>query len=103
MPQPRPEEVVDAINEISGSHPGHRAAHAKGTLCAGTFKATPAAAKLTRAPHMQGERVRATVRFSNGSGDPGTPDYAAEGRGMAVKLYLDDEGARTDIVALTLP
>jgi catalase len=103
MPEPRPEEVVDAINAISGSHPGRRAAHAKGTLCAGTFNATPAAAKLTRAPHMQGDRVRATVRFSNGGGDPAIPDYAAEGRGMAVKLYLDEEDARTDMVALTLP
>ena len=46
--------------------------------------------------------MRATVRFSNGGGDPGAPDYATEGRGMAVKLYLED-GTRTDMVALTLP
>jgi len=96
------EQVVDSINEISGSHPGHRAAHAKGTLCAGTFTATPAAISLTRAAHMQGEPVRATVRFSNGGGDPGAPDHATEGRGMAVKLYLPD-GERTDMVALSLP
>ena len=43
MPEPSPEQVVDSINDISGEHPGHRAAHAKGTLCAGTFTATPAA------------------------------------------------------------
>ena len=96
------EQVVDAINDVSGVHPGHRAAHARGTLCAGRFAATPAAARLTRAAHMQGETVRATVRFSNGGGDPGIPDYATEGRGMAVKLYLAD-GARTDMVALSLP
>lgn len=102
MPEPSPEEVVDAINDIAGVHAGHRAAHAKGTVCAGTFTATRAAAALTRAPHMQGRPVRATVRFSNGGGDPGAPDYATEGRGMAVKLYLDD-GARTDMVALSLP
>ena len=47
--------------------------------------------------HMQGEPVRVTVRFSNGGGDPGIPDYAREGRGMAVKFYLPD-GAKTDIV-----
>ena len=35
------EEVVDAIDEISGSHPGQRSAHAKGTLLAGTFTPTP--------------------------------------------------------------
>ena len=97
-----PAEAVDAINDVSGSHPGHRAAHAKGTLMAATFTATPDAARLTRAPHMQGQPVRATVRFSNGGGEPDAPDHGREGRGMAVKFYLDD-GATTDIVALTLP
>jgi catalase len=96
------EAAVDAINEVSGRHPGHRAAHAKGTLCTGRFAAAAAARELTRAAHMQGEPVRATVRFSNGGGDPKVPDYAAEGRGMAVKLYLAD-GSRTDIVGLSLP
>jgi catalase len=96
------EQVVDAINAISGAHAGHRAAHARGALCAGRFAATPEAAGLTRAAHMRGEPVRATVRFSNGGGDPGIPDYATEGRGMAVKLYLAD-GTRTDMVALSLP
>ncbi len=96
------EAAVDAINYVSGVHPGHRAAHAKGTLSSGTFTATPSAARLTRAGHMRGEPVRATVRFSNGGGDPGIPDYATEGRGMAVKFYLDD-GTKTDVVALSLP
>jgi catalase len=94
------EEIVDAINEISGVHPGHRAAHAKGTLMTGTF--TGAGTDLTTAKHVQGEPVRVTARFSNGGGDPAIPDYAREGRGMAVKFYLPD-GAKTDIVALTLP
>jgi catalase len=102
MPEPSPEQVVDSINDVSGVHAGHRAAHAKGTLCSGTFTATPAAAALTRAAHMQGDPVKATVRFSNGGGDPGIPDYATEGRGMAVKLYLDDD-RRADMVALSLP
>lgn len=94
------EEVVDAINAISGVHPGHRAAHAKGIVLAGTF--TPADSGLTTAPHLQKEPVRVTARFSNGGGDPGIPDYAREGRGLAVKFYLPD-GGKTDIVALSLP
>lgn len=94
------EETVDAINEISGVHPGHRAAHAKGTLLTGTF--TPNGRGLTTAAHMQDEPVRVTVRFSNGGGDPGIPDYAREGRGMAVKFYLRD-GDKTDVIGLTLP
>jgi catalase len=94
------EEVVDAINAISGTHPGHRAAHAKGTLLAGTF--TPSASGLTTAAHMQDTPSRVTVRFSNGGGDPNIPDYAQEGRGMATKFYAPN-GEKTDIVALTLP
>lgn len=95
-------DAVDAINEASGRHDGHRAAHARGVLCEGTFTALPAAGSLTRASHMQGDTLRATVRFSNGGGDPNVPDYAREGRGMAVKVYLPD-GSKTDMVALSLP
>jgi catalase len=102
MDDPLAVEVVDAINQISGSHPGHRTAHAKGTLLAGQFTAYPSAAQLTTAAHMQGDPVRVTARASNGGGDPGIPDYAREGRGLAVKFYLPD-GSKTDVVGLTLP
>jgi catalase len=96
------ERIVDTFNELYGAHPGHRAVHAKGTLCSATFTADPAAASLTRAAHMQGDSVRAHVRFSNASGDPNKPDGSREGRGMAVKFYLED-GATTDIVSVTVP
>ena len=96
------EEIVDAINEISGVHPGHRAAHAKGTLLSGTFTPNGNASGLTTAAHLQNEPVRVTTRFSNGGGNPGIPDYAREGRGLAVKIYLPD-GSKTDIVSLSLP
>ena len=94
------EQVVDSINAIAGEHAGERVAHAKGTLMTGTF--TPSDAGLTTAAHMSGEPVAVTVRFSNGSGNPATPDWEREGRGLAVKFYLPD-GTRTDIVALSLP
>jgi catalase len=97
------ERCVEAINDLSGRHSGHRAAHARGTLCAGTFTPSAGAADLTRAAHLQGEPVRVTVRFSNGSGNPSSPDNdGQEGRGMAVKFYLPD-GTTTDVVSLTLP
>ena len=51
---------------------------------------------------MAGEPVPVTARFSNGGGEPAIPDYAKEGRGLAVKFYLPD-GSKTDIVALSLP
>jgi catalase len=96
------EEVVDAINELSGTHPGHRSAHAKGTLLTGTFTPNGKGSALTTAAHVQHQPVRVTARFSNGGGNPDIPDYAREGRGMAIKFYLPD-GGKTDIVGLTLP
>lgn len=95
-------EAIDAISDVYGRHDGHRATHAKGTLCAATFTATPDAARLSRAGHLQGAPVDARVRFSNGSGVPDAPDGAVDGRGMAVTFSLPD-GTATDIVALTLP
>lgn len=97
-----PEQAIEAIDERFGDHPRRRALHAKGTLCKGTFTATPEGARLTRAAHLQGESVRATVRFSNGSGNPSVPDYAPDVRGLAVSFHLAD-GSRTDISAQTLP
>jgi catalase len=94
------EQVVDAINDISGRHEGRRAAHAKGTLLSGRF--TPVGSGLTTAAHMGDAPVPVTARLSNGGGDPGIPDYAKEGRGLAVKFYLPD-GSKTDVVALSLP
>jgi catalase len=97
-----PDQALDAIDERFGEHPGHRALHAKGILCSGSFTAAPAAAALTRAAHMQGGPVRTTVRFSNGSGDPGSPDYLPDVRGLAVAFHLAG-GSRTDISAQTVP
>jgi catalase len=94
------EEVVDSINAIAGEHAGSRVAHAKGTLMAGTF--TPSDSGLTTAAHMSGDPVPVTARFSNGGGNPSTPDWEREGRGLALKFYLPD-GTRTDIVGLSLP
>jgi catalase len=96
------ERLVDSINLIYGAHTGHRAAHAKGVLCAARLLPTTAAPRLTRAAHLAGGEIRAHVRFSNGSGDPTAPDGARDARGMAVKLYMPDS-TTTDIVALSLP
>jgi catalase len=96
------ERLVASINASYGVHPGHRAAHAKGVLCAATFTPTSEAARLSRAAHLRDGDVRAHVRFSNGSGDPAAPDTARDGRGLAVKFYLAD-GSTTDVVAISLP
>ena len=96
------ETLVEGLNTTYGRHPGHRAAHAKGVLCAATFTPTPDAATLSRAAHFAGPACRAHVRFSNGSGDPAAPDGARDGRGVGMKVYLPD-GTTTDVVGLSLP
>ena len=96
------EQLVDALNGAYGVHPGHRAAHAKGVLCAATFTASPSAAAISRAVHFDGVPVRAHVRFSNGGGDPTVSDATRDARGIAVKLYLPD-GSTTDVIGITLP
>ena len=98
-----PVQLVDAIASAGGSFPGHRAAHAKGVVLAGTFTPSAEAAALTRAAHFAGDPVPVTVRFSNGGANPKSSDAeAGDGRGMATKFYLPD-GSTTDIVALSLP
>ncbi|MGH2806072.1 MAG: catalase family peroxidase [Actinomycetota bacterium] len=96
------ERIVDAMNKIHGVHTGFRVVHAKGSCCKGTFKATPEARELCIAPHLQGEEIPVTGRFSNGGGRPTRADGAKDERGFAVKFHLPD-GKNTDIVCLTLP
>src|SRR5213593_1548601 len=44
------QQLLDALDALSGLHPGFRPAHAKGLMCSGTFTPSPEAVKLTRAP-----------------------------------------------------
>jgi catalase len=98
----RSDDLVELLHQdLGGFHPGYRAVHASGRLYAGTFQATPAAQQLSRAVHLQGEPVPATVRFSsNFSGDPQA--VSASVNGMATKFYLPD-GQVTDLIAVGIP
>ena len=62
------QQLLDALDALSGLHPGFRPAHAKGLMCSGTFTPSPEAAKLTRAPHASRPSTPVTVRYSNSTG-----------------------------------
>lgn len=97
------QEAIAAIDHAAGRpQDGHRRVHAKGVLCRGTFVASPEAARMTTAAHMQGDEITATVRFSNASSNPNIDDRAPDARGMATAFYLPDDSG-TDIVAVNLP
>lgn len=79
----------------------HRTLHAKGTYAGGTFTATQRAAELCTAAHLQGAPVPVLVRFSNGSGNPTSPDKAPDVRGMSVSFRT--EAGATDLLGQTAP
>src|SRR5947209_8595653 len=95
-----PDEAIEAIRGTGGAQPGCRALHAKGTLYRGRFTASPDAAALSRAPHLDGSAVPALFRFSNGAGNPAQRDGLPGVRGLAVKLTLPD-GSTTDVSTQT--
>lgn len=95
-----PDDAIEAIRGTGGAQPGYRALHAKGTLYRGTFTATPEAARLSRAKHLDGSTTPALIRFSNGSGNPAQRDGSPGVRGMAVKFTLPDKST-TDVSTQT--
>lgn len=97
-----PEQAMDRINGVFGRHDGSRTLHAKGAFYAGTFTATPLAASLCRAGHLQGDPVPVRVRWSNGAGNPHASDRTTDVRGMAVSFRLPD-GTATDLLGQTAP
>lgn len=101
--QSLPEDVVNALNKVWGVHPGFRANHAKGIVGQGTFKATPAAAELSKAAIFSGETIPATIRFSDSGGLPNVPDGSPQAvpHGLAIKFHLKD-GSETDMVINSL-
>jgi catalase len=83
-------QLVEAMRALAGSHPGFRPAHAKGIVCAGTFRDAPEARRVSRAPHLQGPAVPTVIRFSNASGNPDVHDGLANTRALSVKFQLPD-------------
>ncbi|HEY1377316.1 MAG TPA: catalase family peroxidase [Gemmataceae bacterium] len=94
------QQLLDALDALSGPHPGFRPVHAKGVMCSGTFAPSPEAARLTQAPHANGPSTPVTVRYSDAPGSPTGPDNdpAQSGpRGIAVRFHLADH-VHTDII-----
>jgi catalase len=94
--------LVDAvISDFPDHAPGTRPVHTVGVGVDGYFVASDVARIYCIAEHFQGQRVSASVRFSNGSGSPVQHDGWSDVRGMATRFHLRD-GAATDLIAMTL-
>ena len=94
-------DAIGAMHEAFGPHEG-RVVHVKGGWAEATFTGTPEGAALCRAQFLDGRPFRALVRFSNGGGNPEAHDGERGGRGIGVKLYLDND-ERTDLLGISVP
>jgi catalase len=93
--------VEAVISDFPDHRKGTRPVHTIGVGVDGYFVASDVARSYCIAEHFQGQRVRALVRFSNGSGSPVQHDGWSDVRGMATRFFLRDEAA-TDLIAMTL-
>jgi catalase len=94
-------DLIQALDDLNGVHPGFRPAHAKGAMLSGAFTPSPEAASLTKAPHTHRPSTPVTVRFSDSAGFPTVADndpQFASPRGIAIRFHLADH-VHTDIVA----
>lgn len=83
----RVERTLANMEAHIGYVPGFRRAHGRGIALRGEFVASPEAAALTIAEHMQGDPIGVTVRLSNGDGNPYAKDRNAV-LGLAVRFAL---------------
>ncbi|KAB8295127.1 hypothetical protein EYC80_007058 [Monilinia laxa] len=100
------EELVHKLQTLFGNHAGKRPAHAKVLLLTGTFTPTPTACILSQAPHFTLPSTPFWIRFSNSTGIPTIPDFAADAdpRGIAIRFILDAQKHKhTDIIAHSTP
>jgi catalase len=94
-------DLVDAIENLQGTFPGFRRAHARGLCYDATFAPNGNAAALTTAEHLQTTPVPATVRFSHTSTNPHKMDGEHAVRGFATKFHLAND-ENTDLIMVNV-
>ena len=103
-------EMVDGVLDLMEVNlrnvPGFRRAHARGASFRGHFTATPDGAALSRAEHLQGDRIETVVRLSNGSPCPYDADRSSPKNGAPMGIGVRFElpsGGNAALAALSLP
>lgn len=96
-----PTHVVDTLERKFGSHHGQRRNHTKGQCFGGYFEASDIAARFTRSPIMNGQRVTVIGRFSHAGGNPNASDAHSRVFGMA--LQLSSGNVRHQMAMLDIP
>lgn len=82
------EEVVDALEDAYGLHPGQRRNHTKGVGALGTFIGNPEIREISRSGLFSGEQLDVVARFSIAGGNPIASDAEKSPRGLALEFRL---------------
>jgi len=85
-----PTHQVDALEALSGLHPGFRRGQAKGVCAMGHFTGTEAGAALSTASAFNGESHPVLARFSVGGGNLEVSDQSQSARGLALRMTVPD-------------
>ena len=95
-------EVVTALEQAYGVHPGQRRNHTKGMCAEGTFVGSQDAAAYSRSAPFSGATIPVVARFSLAGGNPEASDTEKSPRGMALEFQLAD-GSRQHMTMLNTP
>jgi catalase len=95
-------QVVTALEEAYGVHPGQRRNHTNCMCALGSFVGTPEAAAYSRSALFSGSTVPVVARFSLAGGNPNAADTEKTPRGMALEFRLSD-GSRQHMTMLNTP
>lgn len=87
-PEVTGDQVVTALEETFGAHPGERRNHIKGVCAVGEFVGNRDIASFSRSALFSGQPVPVVARFSVAGGNPKAPDTAKTPRGMALEFKL---------------
>jgi catalase len=99
---PSAENVVGALEKLTGVHKGVRRNHSKGVCASGSFQASADAHALSISPLFSGETVPFVGRFSVAGPNPESSDASKSPRGMALQFSLPG-GAEHNMALLNIP
>jgi catalase len=83
-----PARVIDAFEQLNGTHPGFRRNHAKGVCIVGSFESNGRGARLSKAVVFQPGSVPVVGRLALASAQPFAEDGPKEIRSMALSFRL---------------
>ena len=85
---PTADQVVSALEKLSGVHPGERRNHIIGICVGGSFVGAKDVQAFTRSALFSGATIPVIGRFSLAGGNPKAPDATKNPRGLALQFKL---------------